>query len=317
MRAMPAPHCPDAHRFGQVNTAAERGTWLVTAITAVTMAMELAAGWAYGSMALLADGWHMGSHAVALGLSALTYLVARRLANDWRFAFGTWKIEVLGAYTSALLMVGVAVAMVGGSVGRLIAPQPIQYTQAMAVGMLGLGVNLLCAWLLLRSDRPQAHPQSHSHGAEDTHEHGHDLNLRAAYLHVVADAATSVLALLALAGGAWRGWQWLDPLVGVLGAVLVGRWAWGLLRQTSAALLDREMDHPVVQHIRQALVSEGDNPSLELRDLHVWRVGANHYACALSVLGRAGHVEPANVRRALALVPQVVHATIEIHHPPR
>jgi cation diffusion facilitator family transporter len=309
------------HHFHQDNRAAERGTRAVLWITLTAMVLEITAGWWFGSMALLADGWHMSSHAVAIGLSAFAYAAARRLANDHRFAFGTWKIEVLGGFASALFLLGVAALMVVASVDRFFDPQPIRYREAMAVAFLGLIVNLVCAFILSRSDdhghdHGHHHGHEHGHGHDHSHDHAHeDLNLRSAYMHVVADAATSVLAIVALAGGWLWGWDWLDPLMGIVGGVLVAVWAKGLLRDTSRVLLDREMDHPVVAEIRDVVEGLGAAGSTQLTDLHVWRVGRGSYACAITVQTREASLTPHTVREALAVHEEVVHATIELHHP--
>ena len=313
------PHCSHGHAFDSGNPAAERGTRLVMWLTLGTMVVEIAAGWWFNSMALLADGWHMSSHAVAIGLSALAYAMARRLAADPRFAFGTWKIEVLAGFSSALFLLGVAVLMVVGSVERLLDPQPIRYAEAMAVGVLGLVVNLASAFILGGAHHGHDHGNSHGHhDHHDHHDHHHDndgpghhqdLNLRAAYLHVIADAATSVLAIAALAGGLWLGLDWLDPLMGLVGTVLVGRWAIGLLRDTGRVLLDAEMDAPVVAEIRE-IVRELPEPA-RLRDLHVWRVGKGRFACILS-LESDGGVDAEDVRRRLAVHEELVHVTVEL-----
>lgn len=280
--------------------AAERSTRVVTWITLATMALEVAAGWWFNSMALLADGWHMGSHVVAIGLSSLAYAAARRWAGDPRFAFGTWKVEVLAAFASAVFLVVVAALMTIGSIERLLSPQPIAYREALAVGVLGLVVNLVCAWILGR-----AHDHHASH-------HHHDLNLRSAYLHVLADAATSVLAIVALLGGWLAGWSWLDPVMGLVGAVLVAVWARGLLADTAKVLLDREMDQPVVQEIREAI--ECDLGVTQVTDLRVWRVGRQAYACAITVSTSDAAMTNAALRRRLSGHPQVVHSTLELHH---
>ncbi len=205
-------------------------------LTAVVMVVEIISGWLFNSMALLADGWHMSSHALALGLSVLAYAAARRFAHDHRFAFGTWKIEILGGYTSALMLMGVAALMFYESVARLLSPSPIQYDQAIAVAILGLLTNLACAWLL-KDGHHHGHDHRHGHGDHHhEHHHHHDLNLHSAYLHVVADAATSVLAIIALLAGKWWGANWLDPLMGIVGGVLVTVWAVGLLRDTGRVL---------------------------------------------------------------------------------
>ena len=214
-----------SHVYGQDSRAAERKTRLVMWITLIMMVVEIVAGWRFNSMALLADGWHMSSHALALGLAAFAYACARRYRDDPRFAFGTWKIEVLAGYTSAILLLGVAVLMVVASLERLFSPQPIHYPQAMAVAAFGLAVNLVCA-LILGGHHDHEHHHGHEHHDHHAHHgHGEDLNMKAAYLHVLADAATSVLAIVAL-GGAWAyGWRWLDPVMGIVGAVLVALWA--------------------------------------------------------------------------------------------
>ena len=305
------------HVFDTGNAAAERGTRLVMWITAVTMVVEIAAGWWFNSMALLADGWHMSSHAVAIGLSATAYATARRYATDPRFAFGTWKIEILGGFASAIFLLGVAVMMVVGSVERIVSPQPIQYQEAIVIAILGLAVNVVCALIL-----GKAHHHDHDHGHE--HHHGHDqdrghhqdLNLKSAYLHVIADAATSVLAIVALFGGLIYGWSWLDPLMGIVGAVLVSIWAKGLLAETGKVLLDREMDHPVVEEIREAVEAGSGSGDTRLTDLHVWRVGKQVYSCAMTVMTRDHALTPAAVRERLAVHDEIVHSTIEIHHCP-
>lgn len=298
-----------SHHFNAANPLAEASTRAVMWITLCTMVVEIAAGWWFNSMALLADGWHMSSHAVAIGVSALAYASARRLARDPRFAFGTWKIEVLGGFASAVFLVVVAGLMVIGSVERILAPQVIHYREAIAVAVLGLVVNLACALILGR-----AHAHGHGHGHEHHHGHAHhDLNLRSAYLHVVADAATSVLAIVALVGGWLLGWNWLDPVMGIVGAVLVGIWAKGLLADTGKVLLDREMDHPVVQEIREAVEVEGDAGETRITDLHVWRVGKDAYSCALTVVTHDAALTAAEIKRRLAVHEEIVHTTIEIH----
>jgi cation diffusion facilitator family transporter len=299
-------------------------------LTAVMMVIEIVAGTVFGSMALLADGWHMSSHALAIGLSAMAYATARRYARDPRFAFGTWKVEILGGFASAVLLLGVAAVMVIGSVERIVAPTPIHYEEAILIAVLGLAVNVVCA-LVLGKAHHHGHADAHHHdhhepehpgkyilapdrsnGHVHGHDHHHDLNLRSAYLHVIADAATSVLAILALAGGLLYGWAWLDPAMGIVGAVLVAVWARGLIADTGKVLLDREMDHPVVEEIRQVVESAEFPGDTRLTDLHVWRVARNAYSCALSVLTHDASLSPDMLRRRLAIHEEIVHSTIEI-----
>ncbi len=300
------------HVFDDHSGAAERSTWIVMWITAAMMVIEITAGWWFNSMALLADGWHMSSHAVAIGLSAMAYAAARRYAKDPRFAFGTWKIEILGGFASAIFLLGVAVMMVVGSIERLVSPQPIQYQEAIVVAVLGLVVNVVCALIL-----GKAHHHDHHHGHEhdDHHDHGHhhDLNLKSAYLHVIADAATSVLAIVALIGGLIYGWSWLDPVMGIVGAILVAVWAKGLIADTSKILLDREMDHPVVDEIREVVETGPEAGETRIVDLHVWRVGKQVYSCALTVVTHDASLTPDVVRKRLAIHEEIVHSTIEIH----
>jgi cation diffusion facilitator family transporter len=303
------------HVFDESSETAERSTRLVMWITAAMMVLEISAGWLYNSMALLADGWHMSSHALAIGLSAMAYVTARTYAKDPRFAFGTWKIQVLAGFASALFLVGVAVSMVIGSLERLISPQAIEYPEAMVVGVLGLLVNIVCAVLLGRAhhhDHSPGHGHAHEHGAHGAHGHP-DLNLKSAYLHVVADAFTSVLAIVALAGGWWFGWSWLDPVMGIVGAAMVAWWAKGLLLETGKVLLDREMDHPVVAEIKEVVASDAQS---QVADLHVWRVGQKVYACAVTVVTRDRALTPALVRERLAVHEEIIHSTIEIHQRP-
>ena len=305
------------HVFDTGNSAGERGTRWVMWITAAMMVVEIAAGWFTNSMALLADGLHMSSHAVAIGLSAFAYGAARRHAQDPRFAFGTWKIEVLGGFASAVFLLMVAALMLYGSVERLIRPEPIHYSQAMLVAATGLGVNLVSAWILGAAQHSH-HGHGHGHGHEHGHDHGHaqDLNLRSAYVHVIADAATSVAAIVALAGGWWLGWSWLDPVMGITGAVLVAMWAKSLLIDTGKVLLDREMDHPVVAEIHEVVAAHGTGSETVIVDLHVWRVGKATYSCALSLVTHDATLTPAQVRDWLSVHAEIVHSTIEIQRCP-
>lgn len=299
------------HQFDKGSAAAERSTRAVMWITATTMAIEIWAGWVFNSMALLADGWHMSSHALAIGLSAFAYSAARRYAGDRTFAFGTWKIEILGGFSSALLLLGIAALMVFGSVERLIFPQPIHFQHAIPVAVLGLIVNVVCAVIL---ERGQEH--DHHHDGDSRAPHHHDLNLRSAYVHVVADGATSVLAIVALVGGWLWGWNWLDPVMGLVGAVLVAGWASGLIRSTGRVLLDREMDHPVAQEIREEVQARGAQHHTTVSDLHVWRVGKDRFACILSLVTHDTAITPATVKEWLAKHHELAHVTVEIQFCP-
>lgn len=308
------------HIFDEGSEAAEKSTRVVMWITAAMMLVEILAGWWFNSMALLADGWHMSSHAVAIGLSAFAYAAARKYAKDNRFAFGTWKIEVLAGFTSAIFLLGVAAMMVVSSIERLLSPEPIHYQEAIIIGILGLVVNLICARVLGHAhhghshhDHEHHHHHDNGHEHHDDHAHKHDLNLKSAYIHVIADAATSVLAIIALVGGWIYGWSWLDPAMGIVGAVLVAVWAKGLVKETAKVLLDREMDHPVVDEIREVISQHTPPEITRLTDLHVWRVGKNAYACALSLVTKDSDLTPTSVRKQLAIHEEVVHITVEIH----
>ena len=313
VRHAPSLNLPPPHVFDQGNPAAERNTRWAVLLTVVVMVAEIIGGLLFNSMALLADGWHMSSHALALGLSLLAYAAARRFARDGRFTFGTWKIEVLGGYTSALCLVAVAGLMLYHSVERLFAPVPIHYDQAILLAALGLVVNLVCAFLL--RDQPDHH-HGHDHHDHDHHDHDRhqDLNLRSAYLHVLTDAATSVLAIIALTGGKFWGADWLDPVMGLVGAGLVGIWAFGLLRDTGRVLLDAEMDAPVVAEILEVI--EQGPVAAEIVDLHVWRVGRGKYACILSLLVEE-QVEPEQFKERLSVHDELVHVTVEVNQRPQ
>jgi cation diffusion facilitator family transporter len=293
------------HVFDEGNRAGERGTRAVVLITSVMMLTEVVGGVWFNSMALLADGLHMASHAIAIGLSAFAYAAARRYARDARFAFGSWKIEVLAGFASAIILLGIAALMAVGAVERIIEPKDIQYAEALVIGVLGLVVNIACAAILGR-----AHHHEQNHGPGARHEHHHDLNLKSAYTHVFADAATSVLAIVALAGGWIYGWAWLDPAMALVGAVLVAMWARNLIVETGTVLLDREMDHPVVDEIRGAIETGSDT---RLADLHVWRVGKRSYACALSVVTHDAGLAAATLRDRLRPHEEIAHSTIEVH----
>ena len=296
------------HTFDTVNELAEKSTRRVVILTAVMMVIEILAGWKYNSMALLSDGWHMSSHVVAIGLSAMAYAAARRFARDPRFSFGTWKLEILGGYTSAIVLVGVAGLMVYESTSRILTPSPILYDQAIFVATLGLMVNLASAWLLKDAHHHHHHDDEHHH--DHHHEHHHDLNLRSAYVHVAADAATSVLAIIALVSGKFLGLTWLDPVMGIVGAGVVGVWAYGLIRETGRILLDADMTNPVVEEIREALAEAPF--SADLYDLHVWRVGKGKFACIVGIV-TSDAISPEDVKKQLQIHEELVHITVEIN----
>lgn len=303
MHSNDLPNWQHDHVFDTGNPMAERSAKLVMWITLVTMVIEIFGGWWYNSMALLADGWHMSSHALALGLSAFAYAAARHFARDSRFAFGTWKIEILAGYTSAILLLCVAAIMVFGSVDRLLSPRPIHYEEAILVASIGLAVNILCAYIL---------GGTHHHDHNHEHKH-HDLNLKSAYIHVITDAATSVLAIVALVGGWLYGWAWLDPTMGIVGAGLIVIWARGLIIETGKVLLDREMDHGVVEEIREVIKADFSEGESKLADLHVWRVGKSAYSVALVIVTHDVALTPERVKTALAIHDEIVHVTVEIN----
>ncbi len=290
------------HLFYEGNPDGERNTRLAVLLTFAAMVAEIAGGWVFNSMALLADGWHMSSHVLALGLSIAAYRAAKYFARDVRFAFGTWKIEVLAGYTSAIFLVFIAVLMFYESFMRLFDPVPVQYEQAIIVAVAGLAVNLACAWLL---------QGDHSHSQHHRHERHHtDLNLRSAYIHVLTDAVTSLFALVALFGGKYWQLKQLDPLMGIAGSAVVAVWAYGLLRDSARVLLDAEMDAPVVEEVRAVIAADG--MGAEITDLHVWRVGGGKYACILS-LDVHREVGPEYYKRILAVHEELVHITVEVN----
>ena len=332
------------HAFDAGNRTGERRTWIVVAITAITMVAEIVAGWLTGSMALLADGWHMATHVVALSIAGSAYYLARRWSADQRFAFGTWKIEVLGAYTSALLLGVVALAMIWESIDRLLHPEAINYVPALTVAILGLVINLLSALVLegghdhgspaAHEDHDDHRHHGHGHAHVHAHEHAHhdhlhaghehhrhaaeghkhhDLNMRSAYVHVLADAFTSVLAIAALSAGLWFGWSWMDPVMGVVGAGVIAWWVKGLVLESSRVLLDREMDAPIVAQIRDAVQSDGD---AQIADLHVWRVGRASYAAVVSVVADQP-LTPDVYRDRVQGIAALAHVSFEVNRCPQ
>jgi cation diffusion facilitator family transporter len=337
------------HDFELHDSASERRVLWVVGMTLITMAAEIVFGMLFGSMALLADGWHMGTHAVALGIASLAYYLARKYARDRRFTFGTGKVSILGGYTSAVILVVAALLMLIESVERLFAPQAIRFNEAIAVAFIGLLVNLVSALLLqgrhdhdhhspspghtagehLHQDGPDDHPDhdapshrhppdhgDHTHGNHPDHgpagHHGHhqnqDHNLRGAYLHVVADALTSVLAIVALTAGKFWHWVWLDPAMGIVGAVIITQWARGLLRDTGKILLDRDVRESTVNRIKNIIESDADNRVI---DLHLWKVGANQLAVIVSVVTHYPQ-PPDYYKKLLDKVPDMAHITVEV-----
>src|SRR4051794_30782920 len=287
--------------LGHRHARNERRTWFVVALTAVMMIGEIAAGSLFGSMALLADGWHMATHAAALGIAAVAYLFARRHARNSSFAFGTGKFGDLAGFCSAIILAMIAIQIAWESAVRLVNPVPIAYGEAIAVAALGLGVNLVSAWLL-RDTHDGHHGHGHSHG----HRH-HDNNLRAAYVHVLADAATSVLAILALVVAMAAQWVWADPAVGIVGSLVIAGWAWGLIRDSGAVLLDVSSDKKLEGVIRDRLELKGD----KVTDLHLWQVGPGHRAAIISLVSDQP-LPPATYKRRLAGLRGLSHVTIEV-----
>ncbi|WP_165356312.1 CDF family Co(II)/Ni(II) efflux transporter DmeF [Sphingosinicella sp. BN140058] len=312
-------HLPDAdlahsHRFGQEDTRrSERRTLLVVGLTVVMMLAEIIGGALTGSMALLADGWHMGSHAAAIGLAAFAYRFARRHAHDRRFSFGTGKVGPLAGFASAIVLGLIALAMAYESAQRLLTPLRIEYSEAMIVAAIGLIVNLASAALLggdhHHHDSGEVGEEDHDHHdyGEPGHHH-HDHNLRAAYVHVLADAMTSLLAILALAGGSWLGLFWLDPVIGIVGAGVILWWSWGLIRGSGRVLLDVEASQRTADRIRAKLEADADN---RIIDLHLWQVGTGHLALIVSVLTHHPR-PPAHYKALLRNIDHLAHVTIEV-----
>lgn len=286
----------------------ERKVWLVIALTATMMVVEIIAGHVYGSMALIADGWHMSTHAGAMLIAALAYRYARRHARNPRFSFGTGKLGDLAGFASAIALVLIALLIGRESFVRLVQPVPISFGQAILVAIIGLAVNLLSAWLL-RDDHSHHH-HGHSQGRthSDGHSHGQDNNLRAAHLHVLADALTSVLAIVALLLGRSYGWYWADPVMGVIGALVISRWSWRLIRDAGGVLLDTvPPDAELEGRIRGAIEIDEDR----ITDLHVWRVGPGHCA-AIVALASPDPRHPTDYKAQLDQIHELSHITVEV-----
>ncbi|MGL6121907.1 MAG: CDF family Co(II)/Ni(II) efflux transporter DmeF [Shewanella sp.] len=302
-----------AHEFSSQNHEGEKNTRYVLFLTVITMVAEIIAGTIYGSMALLADGWHMGTHAAAFMITLFAYSYARKHANDPAFAFGTGKVSVLGGYTSAIALGLVALVMLIESGMRLIHPEQIHFNEAIFVAVIGLSVNVLSAFLL--KDH-HSHEHDHSHEHLHQHEHkskaahvGHDHNLRAAYFHVLADALTSVLAIAALLFGKYMGLTWLDPIMGIVGAVIISRWSWGLIQQTSPILLDGGVKKSLQRKVMETLEAVPDH---HVADLHLWRISADHHAIMVSIVSHSPK-DVSYFNKLLSKFPELAHITIELH----
>lgn len=296
------------HDFTSIDPANERKTLSVVLLTAAMMGVEIAAGAVFGSMALLADGWHMGTHAAALGITLFAYRYARRQANNPRFTFGTGKISVLGGFTSAVVLQVIAILMGFQSIGRLLAPQPIRFSEAIAVAVLGLIVNLVCVRLLGTDHHHHDHDEAEPDHHHDDH-HDEDHNLKAAYLHVMADALTSVLAIVALTAGSFFGWVWLDAVMGIVGSLVISRWAIGLLRETGHILLDGQASGELVTKVQSLLEADADT---RVSDLHVWQVSEGRAAAIISVVTH--YPRPVtHYRNLLNSLPALAHVTIEVN----
>ena len=297
----------------------ERKVWLVIALTASMMLVEIIAGTLYGSMALVADGWHMSTHAGAMLITALAYRFARKHVRNRRFTFGTGKLGDLAGFESAVILALIALLIAYESVVRLTQPIPIDFNQAIVVAAVGLVINVVCAWLLKDDHAHHGHHHGHHQhdsergdncGHDDHHAPGmsRDNNLRAAYIHVLADALTSVLAIVALLVGSSYGWLWADPLMGVVGALVIARWSWGLIRDSGSVLLDASAEGEEVQlEIREAMAPTGS----KVTDLHVWQVGPGHFAAIVSLTAPEPK-EPSDYKALMAQIHELSHVTVEI-----
>jgi len=290
----------NGHDFLHGQAHGERRVYMVLALTIITMIVEIVAGLAFNSMALTADGWHMGTHAAAFGITIFAYRYARRHASNPRFSFGTGKVSVLGGFASAIALGVVALLMALESAHRLIAPRDIHFNEAIVVAVVGLVVNLVSALLL---------KENHHHGHGHDHHHHHDPNLKAAYFHVLADALTSVTAIVALTLGRFFGWVVLDPVMGIVGSLIIARWALGLLKDTSGILLDGSVADETRNAIRSAVE---DHSECRITDLHVWAVAPGHLAVILAVQARHAY-DPGDIKELLSGIPHLLHVNVEIH----
>lgn len=299
------PHhfsCPHHHDFIPENHQMnERRTWFVIGLTLITMIIEIVSGLLFGSMALLADGWHMASHASAMGITAMAYYFVKKHRENPRFSFGTGKINELAGYSSALLLAIIALLMAYESICRLLDPKTIHYTEAMIVAIAGLLVNLVSA-LILKEDTGHHHTHAHDHACD------HDHNLRAAYIHVLADAMTSILAIVALLFGKLYDWAFLDPVMGIVGALVISRWAYGLMKETGKVLLDYNNNSQLLRDVRESMHAAGAS---SVDDLHLWRVGQGAYSAVIAVSSDTTS-DPGAYKAALCHLPQLAHVIVEI-----
>lgn len=290
--------------LGENHRRNEKRTWIVIAITATMMVIEIVAGNLYGSMALTADGWHMSTHAAAMLIAALAYLYARKHAHNSRFTFGTGKLGDLAGFASAIVLALIALLIGWESFWRFSMPVSINFHEAILVAVIGLIVNLVCAWLL--KDDHSHHHGHHDHG--HGHEGSHDQNLRAAYMHVLADALTSVLAIAALLLGSLYDWLWLDPAMGIVGAAVIAHWSWGLIKDTGSTLLDYLPEgEDLPEEIAEIISREGG----EIADLHVWQLGPGHHGAIVSIIAEEPRA-PSYYRNKLAAIHDLSHVTVEV-----
>ncbi|WP_228768358.1 cation diffusion facilitator family transporter [Shewanella sp. TC10] len=334
------------HDFCAQQSSGERRTLYVLILTVTAMVVEIIAGTVFGSMALLADGWHMGTHAAAFCITLFAYRYARKHAHTDKFSFGPGKVSVLGGYTSAIVLGIVALLMIVESVHRLFNPQTIQFNEAIMVAFIGLAVNVASIFLLgehHHHDHDDSHSHGHSHGHSHSHSHGHshshshghsrghshahaheqlnekdnanshsdkhhDHNLRAAYMHVLADALTSVLAIIALVFGKFYGWHWLDAVMGIVGAIVITKWTLGLMKQTSPVLLDENID---VQYRDKIIATLA--PYADVKDMHIWKISGHHYSAALTLVAKQADFSVAEYKTLLSQFDKIHHLTLEVH----
>lgn len=288
-----------SHDFVVIHEKGEKRTKQVFVLTAITMTAEIIAGVVFGSMALLADGWHMGTHAAAFAITIFAYRYTKKHSQDKRFAFGTGKVSVLGGFASAIALAVVALVMAVESIQRFIKPLVIQFNEAIIIAIFGLIINIVCAFLLY-GDHEHDHSQRHHH----------DHNLRAAYFHVLADALTSILAIAALTFGKYFGWNWLDSLMGIVGALLITRWSYGLLKDTSSILLDRNIALETTKDVIRTIESDSDN---RVADIHIWKVGPADYAALISLVTHFPK-DSEYYKQLLIKFRELSHVTIEVNH---